>query len=190
MVNGPNFPQLQAYCFRKTKPKAKNQKPKTKTKHVETKEEIDKERNERRPFQNSGLPCLHCISASPGNFRNMSVRFPRCLSMSAQSSCLMTVQKLSPLPYVSALGTVTLGLSTFVTSWLHWESCEHLPTKYWQELMGGIGWGDCVIFWAPIARVDSHRHWNQTTEAVTDLFLGFAPPRQRHLILRTAPELP
>ena len=85
-----------------------------------------------RPFQNSGPPCLHHISASPGDFRNTTVRFPRHFNMSAQPSCLVTARKLSLLAYVSSLGTVTLGLSAFVTSWLHWESCRHSLTKYWQ----------------------------------------------------------
>lgn len=129
-TNGPKCPHLQAHHFRKTYG-GKGR---------------DEETDECTPFQNPSPPCLHCISASPGEFRNISARFPRCLSMSAQTSCLMTVQNLSPLPYISSLEAVILGLSAFVTSWLHWERRRRSLTEYWQQLKGGMGWGVGVVY--------------------------------------------
>lgn len=118
----------------------------------------DEETDECTLFQNAGPPGLHCISASPGEFRNTSVRFPRCLSMSAETSCLMTVQRLSPLSYVSSLETFTLELLSPVDCT---GKDAGIPDRTLATAQGGHGlrsWWDLL---APIAGVRSHRHWNQ-----------------------------
>lgn len=153
-------------------------------KHVGIKEEMNKERGECTAFQNSGPP-LHCIS---DDFRNISVCFPGCWSMSAQTRCLMTVQKLSPLSYVSSLGTVTLWLSAFITSWLHWESWRYLQRKYWQQLT----WAEATVRF-----ISTNSQGGLSFALESDQWSCCWPipelrfPRQRHLIcLCTAPELP
>lgn len=125
MVHGPNCPQLQKNVWGQRKRWIKK----------------------KMSVKPSETLVLLVYAASQGGFRNISVRFSRHLSMSAQPSGWWQCKKLSPFPYVSLLRTVTLGLSAFVTSWLHWKSCKHSISKYWQQPTGNMGWGDCVIYY-------------------------------------------